>query len=85
MITRGWEEGRKQKLFNDYRVSDLQDEKVLKIYVLTAGIYQTLLNNNGKDGKYYCFFYISGRIQSHAPKETGTLIQSLRPPSHATH
>ena len=47
---------KKEYLFSGYRVSVLQDEKVLEICITAMSIYLTLMNGtlkNGKNGKFY--------------------------------
>ena len=57
VVPRGWEEGGNgESLFNGYRGSVLQDEKVLGIGCIIMGIYSILMNctlENGSDGKLH--------------------------------
>lgn len=62
VVSGGWgERGGGNLLFNGYRASVFQDEKVLESRCPTVGIYLTLLNStleNGYDGKFNVMYFL---------------------------
>lgn len=83
VITSGWGDYGKELFFNGYRISDLQDEKVLERCFATTRIHLKLLNwilKNGENGKFYVIWFFNHKEKNHVLKNITKMKADWRGP-----